>query len=54
MFTPARWLLQRKTDPDLIEIFQPVSLNADSYWTDDVLACIEWNQNKKPRKLYAK
>ncbi len=54
MFTPASWLLQRKTDPDLIEIFQPVSLTTDPYWTDNVITCIGWSQNKKVRKLYAK
>ncbi|MFI5098175.1 MAG: hypothetical protein ACHQT6_09410 [Candidatus Acidiferrales bacterium] len=54
MFTPASWLLQRKADPDLIEIFQPVSLTPDSYWTDDLNTCIEWNRKKEPRKLYEK
>ncbi len=54
IFTPARWLLKRKADPGLIEIFQPVSLTPDSYWTDDLSICIEWNRDKKPRKLYEK
>ncbi len=54
IFTPASWLLKRKADPGLIEIFQPVSLTADSYWTDDLSTCIEWNRDKKPRKLYEK
>lgn len=54
MFTPASWLLQRKTSPELIEIFQPVSLTTDAYWTDNVLTCIEWNRRKEARKLYAK
>jgi hypothetical protein len=54
MFTPASWLLQRKASPELIEIFQPVSLTTDSYWTDDVIRCIDWNRKREPRKLYAK
>ena len=54
VFTPASWLLKRKADPDLIEIFQPVSLTPDSYWTDNVNTCIEWNRKKELRKLYEK
>jgi hypothetical protein len=54
MFTPAGWLLQRKSAPELIEIFQPVSLKPDAYWTDNVLTCIEWNRRGDRRKLYAK
>jgi hypothetical protein len=54
MFTPASWILQRKASPELIEIFQPVSLTTDSYWTDNVLTCIDRNRKKEPRKLYTK
>jgi hypothetical protein len=52
IFTVGRWLLPRKTDPGLIEIFQPVPENSDSYWTENLETCIEWSQAKKRRTLY--
>lgn len=41
-FTVGSWLLPRKTDSSLIEIFQPMPITTDEYWTDDLTCCIEW------------
>jgi hypothetical protein len=40
MYTVGTWLLPRKTEPELIAIMQPVPLNKDEYWTDDLETCI--------------
>ncbi len=41
-FTVGSWLLPRKTDPNLIQIFQPVPIAPHEYWTGDLGRCIEW------------
>jgi hypothetical protein len=51
-FTVGGWLLPRKTDPNLIEIFQPVPITPDEYWTDDLSRCIEWFQSGTQQRLY--
>jgi hypothetical protein len=54
MFTVGRWLLSRKNDSGLIEIFQPVPDKSDSYWTEYLETCIKWSQRKDRRTLYRK
>ena len=53
MFTVGSWLLPRKSDPELIEIFQPVSICPDEYWTDDLGKCIEWFLAREKKRLYS-
>ena len=38
----ANWLLPRTADASLIEIFQPVSLEPNEVWTNDLNECIDW------------
>ena len=52
MYTVGSWLLPRPGDQALIEIFQPVPITPDDYWTDDLVRCIEWFSSGKERKLY--
>jgi hypothetical protein len=52
-FTVASWLLPRKGDPKLIEIFQPVAVVPDDYWTDDLSRCIEWFLAGFAKRLYS-
>ena len=53
VFTVAGWLLPRTTDKELIEIFQPVSITPDAYWTDSLPQCIEWFLSGTPKRLYS-
>lgn len=53
MYTVGAWLLPRKTDPNLIEIMEPVPLNPDDYWTDDLNTCIGWVMERRKRRLYS-
>jgi len=53
MFTLGSWLLPRKSDPELIEIFQPVSIVPDEYWTNDLNQCIEWFLAGIAKRLYS-
>ncbi|MGA9567581.1 MAG: hypothetical protein WBS19_18790 [Candidatus Korobacteraceae bacterium] len=52
MYTVASWLLERPTDPALIEIMQPVSPVADGSWTDDLATCIEWLLGGEKKKIF--
>jgi hypothetical protein len=52
VYTPESWLLPRKFNSKLIEIFQPVPAIPDHYWTDDLLICMQRVLEKKRRKLY--
>jgi hypothetical protein len=51
-FTVASWLLPRAKDTNLIEIFQPVPITPDEYWTDDLSHCIEWFLSGTQKQLY--
>jgi hypothetical protein len=52
MFTVGSWLLPRRSEANLIEIFQPVPITPDEYWTDDLSRCIEWFQSGTQKRLY--
>jgi len=53
MFTVGGWLLPRTKEPNLVEIFQPVPITPDAYWTDDLSRCIEWFLSGTTKKLYS-
>lgn len=40
-YTISSWLIPRKADPRLIEIFQPVALQPNDVWTDRLDVCFE-------------
>ncbi len=51
-FTVGRWLISRPADANLIAIYQPVSLEPDEDWTDDLAVAVEWffsSENKTIR-----
>lgn len=50
-FTVGTWLLERLNAPDLIEIHQPVSLEPNEVWTDDLSTCLEWVLSGKKMKI---
>lgn len=52
VYTLGPWLLPRKSDRKLIEIFQPVPAIADRYWTDKLETCIRWFRQGQKRTLY--
>jgi hypothetical protein len=52
-FTVGSWLLPRAEESDLIEIFQPVPITPDEYWTDDLGRCIEWFLAGTAKRLYS-
>ena len=52
-FTVGSWLLPRAKEPNLIEIFQPVPITPDEYWTDDLSRCIEWFLAGTTKTLYS-
>ena len=52
-FTVGSWLLPRAKEPNLIEIFQPVPITPDEYWTDDLSRCMEWFLAGTARRLYS-
>jgi hypothetical protein len=52
-FTVGSWLLPRAKEPLLIEIFQPVPITPDEFWTDDLGRCIEWFLAGTQKRLYS-
>ncbi len=52
VYTVANWLLPRKRRPNLIEIFQPVSIEPDDFWTDSLLACLDRFFSHHIKRLY--
>jgi hypothetical protein len=41
-YTVGDWLLPRPSENSLIEVFQPVSLETNNTWTDDLATCLSW------------
>jgi len=41
-YTVARWLIPRTDDPQLIAVYQPVSLGPNDDWTDQLETCLRW------------
>jgi hypothetical protein len=52
-FTVGSWLLPRPNEPTLIQIFQPVLIVPDEYWTDDLSVCIQWFLSGAEKRLYS-
>jgi hypothetical protein len=52
-FTVGSWLLPRAKEPNLIEIFQPVPITPDEYWTDNLSCCIDWLLAGTAKRLYS-
>lgn len=52
-FTVGGWLLPRKSDATLIEIFQPVPEHPDGFWTDDASLAVQWFQSGVQRRMYS-
>lgn len=53
-YTVADWLLPMPTNKKLLLKFQPVSIEPDEDWTDDLLTCIEWFRSGKRKTLGVK
>ena len=52
MFTVGCWLIPRRQDETLIEIFQPVPVVPDQFWTDDLDRCIAWFLDGAKKRMY--
>ena len=52
VYTVGNWLLPRRQQQTLIEIFQPVPPCPDEYWTDDLGCCIDWFLAGERKRLY--
>jgi len=50
-YTVAHWLLPMPTNKKLLLKFQPVSIEPDEDWTDDLLTCIKWLRSGKRRTI---
>ncbi len=53
VYTVANWLLPRRQQPGLIEVFQPVPSCPDEYSTDDLGRCIDWFLTGTHKRLYS-
>ena len=53
VYTVGNWLLPRRQEQALIEIFQPVPTLPDEYWTDDLGRCIDWFLAGEQKRLYS-
>ena len=42
MYTVGAWLLPRTNTPELVEVMQPIPIEANEDWTDDLDTAIEW------------
>lgn len=51
MYTVGAWLLPRKDDAKLIEIFQPMSPVRNADWTDRLEECLDWHFSGKKRTI---
>jgi hypothetical protein len=52
-FTLGRWLLPRPNAPELIAVYQPVSLAANGDWTDSLATAIGWWQSGQKKTIDA-
>ncbi len=50
-YTVADWLLPMPKKKKLLLKFQPVSIEPDEDWTDDLLTCIEWLRSGKRKTI---
>jgi hypothetical protein len=52
-YTVARWLLPHAEDSSLVLKFQPVSLQPDDDWTDDLNAAVDWFIRGEEKQIQA-
>jgi hypothetical protein len=50
-FTVADWLLPRPAQPNLMAIYQPVSLQPNDDWSDSLTTAIDWWRLKKKKTI---
>jgi hypothetical protein len=50
-YTVADWLLPLPNNNKLLLKFQPVSIEPDEDWTDDLLTCIKWLRSGKKKMI---
>ncbi len=50
-YTLERWLLPRENDHKLILKFQPVSLEPNDDWTDDLAVCLQWYEGDIKKRI---
>ena len=50
-YTVAAWLLPRPNDPRLLRVFQPVALQPNDDWSDDVGEAITWFRAAQPKAI---
>lgn len=53
-FTVERWLVPRPDHPNLLAIYQPVSLTPNYDWTDSLATCLEWWQSSREKTIRVK
>lgn len=52
MYTVGGWLLPRKKDSGLINVFQPVSGEPNEDWTDNFLTAVEWLREGRKKTIH--
>ena len=50
-YTVSRWLIPRPGNPSLMFKFQPVSLEPDDDWTDDLNIAIDWHLSGAEKRI---
>jgi len=50
-YTVTDWLLPKPQDKKLLSTLQPVSIEPDEDWTDDLLTCIKWLRSGKRKTI---
>jgi hypothetical protein len=50
-FTLGKWLIPRPEEPNLIAIYQPVSLEPNEDWTDSLATVIQWLQSGQKKTI---
>jgi len=51
MYTVGTWLRPRTNTPELIEVMQPIPLEANEDWTDDLGTAIEWVRSRTKKTI---
>jgi len=51
MYTVGTWLRPRRSDPNLLEVFQPISRQPNEDWTDNLETCIGWLRSGTRRTI---
>jgi hypothetical protein len=50
-FTVGDWLIPRPGAPELIAVYQPVSLEPNDDWTDSLTTAIQWLPEKRKKTI---